>query len=162
MSRVRIALVVLCALSALLGPAGSSAAQDTTSDLIVARTEPTIVLIWRTNAALDALGARHLTGKALYNAFLAQAEDVLASHVPPSAPAGRIATLRLVYFHDADDPRYKIETLAGIDTLGTLSARAGDLRAYRHAWQRSLGAGRTPAALTASVARDEVERAVTR
>ncbi len=113
------------------------------SDVILAATEPDVVLVWKTNATIVESIQEHLSGEALTRRMLAHGEALMAAHATPDS-AGRVI-LKLVYFHDGGpDPNYKIETVAGIDRIGSLEARAADLRAHADAWQRSLAAGKTP------------------
>lgn len=121
-------------------------------DVILAATEPDVVLVWKTNATIAASLAQHVAGEELARRMLARAETLMVAHAATDS-SGRV-TLKLVYFHDGGpDPSYKIETVAGIDRIGSLEARAADLRAHADEWRRELAAGKTPAGLTVTLDR---------
>lgn len=144
----RIAAGSLAFALALAFPRGARAEDD----VILAATEPDIVLVWKTNATIAASLAQHVAGEELARRMLARAETLMAAHDPPDS-SGRI-TLKLVYFHDGGpDPSYKIETVAGIDRIGSLEAGAAELRAHADAWRRALASGKTPAGLTVTIDR---------
>jgi hypothetical protein len=149
LSATRIAAGSLaCLVFALACPRGAGAE----GDVILAATQPDVVLVWKTNATIAESIQQHLSGEALTRRMLAHGEALMVAHAAPDS-AGRVI-LKLVYFHDGGlDPSYKIETVAGIDRIGSLEARAADLRAHAAAWQRALAAGKTPPGLTVTLDR---------
>jgi len=137
---------VLCAafVASIAVQAQRASADDLDAkNVILAGTRPGIVLVWKTNSAIDELSSKHVQGGQLYGAVVAHTEHILRARIPQSAGPD-VATIRLVYFYDAMDTRYKIETVSGIDTLGAISAKSSDLVAHDSAWNAQLEAGRTP------------------
>ncbi len=132
--------------TALLATALCAVADDTQPDVILARTRPAVVLVWKINATLSDLTEKHLSSAGLGAALTTRGEAIMAARAQgaetPSAPV----ILKLMYFHDAADPRYKIETLAGISPVGSMSASAGALR-HDAQWRLLLAKGKTPSGL---------------
>jgi len=142
------------ALALDLACARGAGAED---DVILAATEPDVVLVWKTNATIAASIAQHVAGEELARRMLARAETLMAAHAEPDS-AGRVI-LKLVYFHDGGpDPSYKIETVAGIDRIGSLEAGAADLRAHAAAWQHALASGKTPTGLKVTLDRSFLDK----
>ncbi len=132
--------------TALLVTALRAVADDTQPDVILARTRPDVVLVWKINATLSALAEKHLSSAALGAALTARGEAIMAARAAGAQKPSASVTLKLMYFHDAADPRYKIETLAGISPVGSMSASAGALQ-HDAQWRRLLARGKTPSAL---------------
>jgi hypothetical protein len=126
-----------------------AAAED---DVILAAMQPDIVLIWKTNATIAESIREHVAGEALTRRLLARGESLMAARAEPGF-GGRVI-LKLIYFHDGGpDPSYKIETVAGIDRIGSLEAPAAELRAHAVAWRSALASGKMPAGLTVTIDR---------
>lgn len=139
--------------------ADDAAERAETAGVIVARVRPQLVLVWRANAAVTRFAGERLAGDALDAALVADAERVMSRHLDRAERDTHTIVVKLVYVRDADDPRYKIETLAGIAALGSVSADVGALRAHGRAWAASLAAGTIPAALQVDFDRDAIEKA---
>lgn len=139
------ALAAMCAVAAGTTARGG----DYSSDVILARVQPSVVLIWKTNGAIADLSAQDQVGSRLYDDFIAVGVRIMQAHVPKDA-SGTI-TLNLLYATDATDNRYKIETLSGLDRMGSLSASAADLEKSGTQWVRQLSNGAIPQRLHVTI-----------
>jgi hypothetical protein len=145
---------------ALAGAAVSlaaSSASAASTDLIFARAAPDMIVIWRVNAFATSLAARKLSDDAFVGALEAHAETIMATRVATD-PAAQTIEVRLVYVRDENDPRYHVETLGGVDRIGTLEASAGDVKRAGASWERELASGHVPTALHVDIDHDLVTK----
>jgi hypothetical protein len=137
-----VAAVLSCA-SAVV-PAG---ADQATPGLIVARTRPTLVLLWNTNAAAAA-AASSLHGDALVREIVAQAAQIVADRAKAAAPETSEIELDLLYAAPGGtDPRYNVDTLGNIARVGRLSASATEAASAGDGWATAVRGGHPPKAL---------------
>lgn len=120
-----------------------AAALATPDDVILAKSAPDVVVIWRINAFVREIAPRKLSDAGFSRALIAHGAAILAMEVAKE-PAARTASLRLVYFHEENDPRYKIETLGGVDRVGAISADAATLARHAARWRQRLNRGDVP------------------
>ncbi len=153
-------MVTFVRIVALVGVAVSfaaSSASAASTDLIFARAAPDMIVIWRVNAFATSLADRKLSDDAFVDALEAHAESIMATRVA-TEPAARTIEVRLVYVHDENDPRYHVETLGGVDRIGTLKASADDVKRAGASWERELASGHVPAALHVEIDHDFVTK----
>jgi hypothetical protein len=149
--RLSAAFAILVALFACAGVAWGD---DESQNVILAKVQPDTVLIWKINAAVSELLELGVTGEAFNDALLSRAERIMSDRARGQRGKASRITLQMVYFQDGGaDPRYRVETVAGINRIGSLSATMDDVARLGADWIKELATGQTPPQLHIDVNR---------
>jgi hypothetical protein len=126
------------------------AAAGAESGVILARTTPDIVIIWRVNESVSAARQTHPSLEALREALTSQALGVMLRTLPAGAQPKTAVTVKLVYFNDGGyDPNYRIETVSGVRRIGEVASTVEALHRDAKRWQVELAKAHAASGLEA-------------
>jgi len=151
-SRLGFALIALGIIIEAVAAFPASAAPTATPKgiVVVARLQPTAVLIWDASATVGDLVVAQQTGDAGMRALEADSVDVLASRAP-ALHAARIEIHAQYAATGIVGAAYNASTFANATPLVRVSADRSAIIAHAAAWARDLRQGRAPAGLTIEV-----------
>lgn len=150
-------LIVVSALAALSLPATAFGAPN--ANVVLAKPSPDVVYIWKTNDDVTELVGKHFDAAAIQRELLARASSLLISSLPQIPAAAKTITVRLIYFRSGGtDSNYRVETVAGVDALGLITATRKDAAASAaRSWPEDFRAGKTPANVKAQFTADALQ-----
>ncbi len=137
-----------CALM-LVAHCTTALADDAVDQVVTAKLRPDAVYIWKTNDAIGDLRTRGASAAQIRLELAARATRILVAK-SKAVPDARKVKVELIYFKSGGmDPNYKVETVAGVDRLGSVEAAQNALaRPASSSWSKEVLAGKTPVGLS--------------
>lgn len=137
-----------CALM-LVTYCATALADNAVDQVVTAKLRPDAVFIWKTNDAISDLRTRGASAAQIRLELAARATQILVTK-SKATPDARKVKVELIYFKSGGmDPNYKVETVAGVDRLGSVGAAQTALaKPSSSSWSKEVLAGKTPAGLS--------------
>ena len=147
---LRIAAALFAVMCALGSGLAAAAAELPKGHVMLAKTQPKIVLIWDATPAVADLVDAKKSPDDMLRALEANAIEIMAAR--PEGRPSQGMSIRVVYQRTAAlNPAYASATLQGVEKLFTIDAPRADVVKNAHAWKDQLAGGSTPMGLTVTI-----------
>lgn len=146
-------LVALFALACVPVAAATAEPSPPPGPVVLSRAHGDALAIWDATADLTALLANKTSAEDALRRLEADAVTVMAEKAKLLPSDAKTLTVQVIYQRTgAISPTYQVATFAGIERLLTVKAPVNEIAAKSAAWSAELRVGKTPAALTVTVA----------